>query len=255
MMLNVKNKDQLLKLAKEKSDSSPKIYRKIVEKYYIARYFTILFQSRNQSLPIQVWNSYKNSYDGFFKHITSDNLGQDNLLSSSNNIKDMDFHLTRAMFDILQLFSYSSDEWFEKEFGQYKIENLNLVDNTTFLKTLLHKRNHAQSLFSNAQHVDGFGHSSDNDCEIMNNYLDAAFAYEDLRSFFESKMPDIQRMLVEHQNIHTAGKESAKKDAFFPNVGASLTATIIWTILGLIIGSLISVFGLEWMGIIEYING
>ncbi len=226
MLFGFESKDDLINRAKNQGKKAPKSYQKAVELYYITRYFVSVFEARNHEIPLQVWNEYRNALDHFFRHLTLDNNPD-----ISQQLTLMENHIKRAALDVIKLTCHKSDEWLSKELAKYNEQALLLVDNGNFIKSIRSRHIKAESDFLTAKTEDhNFGQDKVQNKKILSLYINAAFAYEELREEIEARIPDILNYETELLNITAHAENNAHKKSFFPSVGASLFATLIWTI-------------------------
>ena len=248
MLFDAEDKDDLILKAKKRGDQAPKVYQKSVELYYIARYFVALFEARNHAVPIQVWNEYRNALDHFFRHLTKVGLtpeeqGIQGSTHKSNQLKAMESHITRAVLDILKLSSHRSDDWYREESAKHSAEIIILVGNGSFSTETKKKYLEALNLFSKAKTYDhDFGVSVTTNKKIVNAYLDAAFAYEELRKMYEDNTENINNALIKYEGIKRHAEASAHRRSFIPNIKAGFVASLIFALFSFGVGYFISNF-------------
>ena len=189
----VQNTTELLGSAQSFSDAcSRSDLKQLVYYYSITRYLVSVFEARNNKLPIQVWNEYRNCLDHYIRSLTQ----QDNV-SEDKQVKSAISHMQRATLDIIKLLCVSEDDWFIN-LEKSKLYNLFcFVDNGEFLYKLNTKRATAQDLICKAKTLD-FELGSNKDKEIITKYLEAFFAYEDVRKFYRSR----SAVVTVHQANH-----------------------------------------------------
>lgn len=246
VLLGAKDKEELLNRAKEQSENAPSVYKKSVELYYIARYFVAVFEARNHAIPIQVWNEYRNAFDHFFRHLTMLGLTPEEQeeqkgTHKSNQLKAMESHITRAVLDILKLNCHRSDDWYSSKRTEYSNDVLVLVRDGDFLAETAKKYSESRNLFSQAKAYDyEFGINVATNKKIVKTYLDAVFSYEELRSMYENDFENIHNALMQYKGLIKYGENSAHKSSFFPNVKASLLASIVFAIITFTLGYLVN---------------
>lgn len=240
----IQNKKDLVKRALRQAAKAPEEYKKSVELYYITRYFVSVFEARNHELPLQVWNEYRNALDHFFRYITDNNFAPSSSLPSLNNdytkhdqLVKMDGHLTRAALDVIKLTCHASDESISELMAQFNIEALSFIDNGGFVKTIRSKRSIAQQAFLLAKTEDyDYGQDVRKNKQIVSRYLDAAFAFEEIRQIIDVKIIDIDRATTQLNFISKTVENDTRKNSFIPNISASLIASIIFSIVTALAG-------------------
>lgn len=252
MLFDAQNKEDLISKAKKRGEQAPRIYQKSVELYYIARYFVALFESRNHAIPIQVWNEYRNAFDHFFRHLTKVGLTPEEqeaqgVKTKTNQLKAMESHITRAVLDILKLSSHRSDEWFKIEEVKYSADILILVNNGSFSSETKKKYLEASSLFAKAKTYDhDFGVDVTTNKKIVNAYLDAVFAFEELRTLYEINTENIVNAHMQYNGLKDQAVVHAQKHSFFPNVKAGLATSLIVALISFSSGYLINYFNRDY---------
>ncbi|MBE0491312.1 MAG: hypothetical protein IBX44_03560 [Sulfurospirillum sp.] len=88
-----KTKDELLQKAGEQSNKVEEKYKQSIFLYFIARYFVSVHEAKFGTIPIQVWNEYRNALDHFFRNLTNNDPA---------HIGKMEGHIQRAVLDILK---------------------------------------------------------------------------------------------------------------------------------------------------------
>jgi hypothetical protein len=240
----IQNKEDLVKRALRQAGKAPEEYKKSVELYYITRYFVSVFEARNHELPLQVWNEYRNALDHFFRYITDSDFTPssnatvlDNEKIKHDQLVKMDGHLTRAALDVIKLTCHASDENIAKLMAQFNIEALSFIDNGSFVKTIRSKVSTAQQTFLLAKTEDyDYGQDIRKNKQIISRYLDAAFAFEEIRQIIDTKIIDIDSATNKLKSISKAVENNTRKNSFIPNVSASLIASIIFSVLTALAG-------------------
>jgi hypothetical protein len=215
VLFDFSNKEDLLNRAKEQSKKAPINYKTTVELYYITRYFVAVFEARNHTIPIQIWNEYRNALDHFFRHITNDGHPE-----VSDNLSLMEGHMKRAALDIMKLTCHESDKWLNAELSKYHNDAMLLIDNGVFLHSFQKRKTDVSCMFQKAKTEDyKFGTDSKKNKQILSLYIDSAIAYESLREEIIKRTPDIQKSQSHYQKI--------SRKAFLPNVWAGIISGII----------------------------
>ncbi len=193
----VQNTTELLKSAQSFSDAcSRSDLKQLVYYYSITRYLVSVFEARNNKLPIQVWNEYRNCLDHYIRSLTQqDNVNEDKQVKSSIS------HMQRATLDIVKLLCVFEDDWFLSLEKSKAYTLLCFVDNGNFLYQLNEKRSIAQDFICEAKTLD-FELGNNKDKEIITKYLDAFFAYEDVRTFYRSRSAIVAIQQATHSWIY-----------------------------------------------------
>jgi len=169
--------EQSLNLCTQDAMKSPVYY------YAMARYLVAVFEAHSLTLPVQVWNEYRNSLDHLMRSfLTSDPTKIESQIRASRG------HLLRACLDVIKLLCAIHHDWFKglKESKAYF--TYALVDNGNFLRDLEDKYSRAQQLSISAKTQDiNLGHDIVLDTQIVDLYLDAYFAYKELHTTFQAK--------------------------------------------------------------------
>ena len=112
--LDIASAGELFARAKRQADAVGAVeYRRTVELYYIARYLVSLFESREQQLPLQVWNEYRNAFDHFVRHLTvSNDMALDD---GHHHLRKMEGHIQRAALDICKFLCIYYDDFYDRE--------------------------------------------------------------------------------------------------------------------------------------------
>lgn len=151
--------------------------------YAMARYLVAVFEANSYSLPIQVWNEYRNSLD----HLIRSFLTEDPSIIESQ-LKSSRGHLLRACLDVIKLLCTYYDDWFKKLKDSKAYFTYALVDNGTFLKNLEDQYNVAKKAMVSAKTQDiNLGNNTNVDNKVVDLYLDAYFAYKELDKMFHEK--------------------------------------------------------------------
>lgn len=245
MLLGINNKDELLEDAFKAAESSPRVYQKSVEYYYFTRYFVSVFEAYHYELPIQIWNEYRNALDHFFRHLSNVGLTpeeQDEQKGShkSNQLKAMEAHLIRAALDMLKIIAVKGDDWYQETLKSHPEEMLVLVDDGNFLSKTKNKYAEAIRLTVVAKTKDQhLGTSVQKNDKAIRAYLDAAFAYNELREMFDNNIENISKARINYKSISDDAEAKTHKKSFVPNVFAGIVATVICTVV-------LTVISMDW---------
>jgi hypothetical protein len=178
-------------------------FKRSVKLYFIARYFVALFESRNGKIPIQVWNEYRNALDHFFRSQTGGGAHG----HEADHLQKMEGHLQRAALDILKLLVHGSLDEVQGLLEAATPGALRLVDNGGFIVEIRARQESVKTMFSRAKISDSrLGPNASQNDEILDLYLDAAFAADDLVQNLRSKDQDIQVAESEYYRIHNGGR-------------------------------------------------
>lgn len=215
-----KSKEELITKAKEVSlTSTNSNYKESIYLYFIARYFVSLYEAKFGSIPIQVWNEYRNGLDHFFRDLTNPN---------NNHLKKMNGHLQRAVLDILKLYCHSIQEEVKKLKNDVNPEILRLVDNGNFSTRIDIEINNSNTLFANAKIKDSsLGDDSHTNQEIIGYYLDAVYNFDLIHNYINEKFEDIGYA----KNNYNSICDKAKKGSFKEHMKTHYIFYISWTIL------------------------
>lgn len=222
------SKEELLAGAETQVSLAPSEFKVSIKLYYIARYFVAIYESRYQEIPIQVWNEYRNALDHLFRHLTAGGkIGSPD--DASKHLKKMEGHIQRAALDILKIFSHKSHESISSLKASHDPKILRLVDNGKFLQSLNKKFQQAQNLFELAKVNDlDLGDDSNKNADVLERYLDAAFAYDQLRYWIIGKDQDIYHAYDQYDQIHSR----AHTHSFFENITMNFIVSLIIALAG-----------------------
>lgn len=213
------SKEELLEKAGIISKSADKEFQESLKLYFIARYFVSLYEAKFNSIPVQVWNEYRNSLDHFFRSKTNPN---------DNHVRKMQGHIQRAVLDILKLYCHSIQDLVSEIDKQYSTDVLKLVDNGNFIKNIKLGTSASVSLFEKAKIADGdLGENSHTNSEIVGKYLEAAYSFENVRKSIIDKEIDILQASQSYQSIH----DKVAKGTFKEHIKTHYIFYISWVIL------------------------
>lgn len=218
------SKNELLAEAEKNILLAPMGLQASIRLYYISRYFVAIYECRYQQVPLQVWNEYRNALDHFFRHLTAG--GEVKSLGDANgHIKKMEGHLQRAVLDILKLFSHKTHDsikTLKEEHGQHILK---LVDNGAFIQTINDELQKASRDFEFAKVSDlKLGNDSVSNADVLEIYLDAAFAFDGLQYLIISKEQDIMHAREQYEQIHSSGH----KHSFIEGVKIHFLTHALW---------------------------
>jgi len=217
------------------ADKAPTLYGEAVKLYFFARYFVSVFEARNNTLPIQVWNEYRNALDHYMRFLTSDDytteLSEDGSYPSQH--REMKGHLQRAVLDIAKLTCHTNSDWIQKKLDRYDRNTLGLVDNGNFILEIDRKISDAELLFTKAKCEDKMlGKNSRQNNTIVEMYLNAVFEYEDARSKIKSKLTDIKNAQTNRKYFENKGAKISIKSAILIGLVANIMVGGLFYFLG-----------------------
>lgn len=218
----IADKDELMEVAWRKAKLAPPEFQNMVSYYYVSRYFTSLFEARNHSIPIQVWNEYRNALDHFFRAIT---VSDDKKESEIPDYKFMEAHVLSATLDILKLFCHRELEYTQEELGSYSKKVWLSVNNGEAYFSIKDALNNALAEFDNAKVV-GSDETSDIALDL---YLTAAFKTMAVKNIALDLLPELHQASRSESNI-IKKNISDKNFRIFGSIAAGLGAAAIASI-------------------------
>lgn len=217
---------EILSEAKNVVLSAPELLRNSIEPYFVSRYFVAIYEARNGEIPIQVWNEYRNALDHLFRYL----VASDKQEEREGQIKSAQKHFLRAALDILKLHTHRTQDAIKGFRSDYSSTIFEMVDSGEFIKNFDKNVREAEKLYEDAKISDlSLGDDHLQNCSVLTKYLDAAFAFENLRiqtSQVEEKMQLAQK---QHNLIH----DKAHKHSFFEGIKIHLVAGAIGSLLTL----------------------
>lgn len=227
-----KSKEVLLTDIESNISLVPEALKNAIKYYCVSRYFVAVYESRHQEVPIQVWNEYRNALDHFSRHlIAGGNL--ESLTGATNHLPKMEGHLLRATLDILKMFSHKTHDYVLTLKKEHDHKILELVDNGMFIKNINNKLRQANRTFEFAKISDSqLGSDIAKNDEVLEMYLDAAFAYDQLQCHINDKAPDIDHAREQHAKIHS----HAHKHSYVQGVTIHLMTYAIMAIGSFLLG-------------------
>lgn len=227
-MLDIKDKDELVAKARAQSAKVDDDFRGIVELYYFARYFMSVFEARNHELPIQVWNEYRNALDHYTRHLTT----PPDAPNPKDHLDKMRGHMQRAALDVLKLVCHKSLEWYDERRATHSVRALTLVQDGTFLTNVESLKRNAEMLLIKAKVNDSnLGDDAKRNKKIVAQYIDAAFAFEELRNAFDDASAAIINAEHQVETLTDHGLKKAQQRSFWIGVAASVIATGLITVI------------------------
>lgn len=220
---SIQTKEQLNHLADLTCVNVEDKLKDIIRYYTIARYLTAVFEAHNFKIPVQVWNEYRNSLDHFIR----------SLVATESDIKDRQLrstrgHLLRACLDIIKLLCTSRDDWYKALKKSKAYMTYALVDNGNFLRDLEEKYELARRAMINAKTCDiHLGNDDSKDSDILDLYLNAYFAYENLYLLFHEKQGS---SIVSNISYYLLYIKANITTMLFSAVGKLIAAIIIFLI-------------------------
>ena len=220
------NKEELIAAAKHQSEKVDENYSNSTYLYFIARYFVSVYESRYGEIPISVWNEYRNAIDHFFRYLTSKN-GKQKAHGMPRQLEKMEGHLQRAALDILKILCHRTQEDIKKIKGSYPADVLQMVDNGIFYTNLLTDTRNAERKFEEAKIYDSnLGNTASQDIDVLNKYLDATFAFDEIKRSLINRADDIQKAVNKYKEISS----KASNHSTIKHYIIHFTFYIFWTV-------------------------
>lgn len=200
--LDVESAGRLFERAKNQSDTvAASEYRRTVELYYVARYLVSLFESRDQKLPLQVWNEYRNAFDHFARHLTvsSDITTED----AHSHLHKMEGHIQRAALDICKFLCIYYDEFYKKEIhAQSSV--MALVSDGIFLNQANELATSAEATLLRAKEADSnLGETADVNRAVVELYCEAVFSYKKIETLYRENNENITRARLNSKRMRS----------------------------------------------------
>ena len=226
--LDVGNADELFKRARRQSDCvTDTAYQRTVELYYVARYLVSLFESRQQSLPLQVWNEYRNAFDHFARHLTasSDMTAED----EHHHLRKMEGHIQRAALDICKFLCIYYDDLYKREISA-NANVLSLVGDGQFLTAVNESATKARATLLHAKQEDSnLGETADVNRDIVELYCKAVFEYKEIETLYLNNNENISTARLNSKRMATT---STRTQILINVVVATLSIVATWAFLG-----------------------
>lgn len=195
------SKEELVAHAEEESKKVDSEYQHTVYLYYLARFFVLVYEAKIGKLPIQVWNEYRNAFDHFARFLTS---------NDKSHISKMEGHIQRAALDVMKLLSHQTQDQFIELYESYKPDVKSMVDNGRFPEEIDSRKRESENLFVDAKVSDGrLGSDIDDNKQVLNKYIDAAFSTISNLEYMSSKSNDLNNAQIKYNSIHTKGAKGA----------------------------------------------
>ncbi len=203
--LSINSASELLVRAENQSNKlneSNSEYQRIVELYYIARYFVALFESREQSLPIQVWNEYRNALDHFVRHLTlTKDISKED---QHQHLQKMEAHIQRAVLDISKFLCLYFDGFYSSIKNK---EALSMVSDGELLTDIEKAYTKSRDIFEGAKMLDSnLGEDANANTEVLAGYCDAVFAYKKIEDLYDQNLEKINRAISKYSSTYEKGK-------------------------------------------------
>lgn len=173
--LDVTTSAELFKRAEVQAGSVPPGYEPTVQLYYIARYMVSAFEARDQTLPLQIWNEYRNAFDHFARHLTA----TDDILKEDKHrhLNKMEGHIQRAVLDICKFLCIYFDDYYKQQV-LCKSHFLAHVSDGELLERANNIYVQAQAFLLKAKQADSnLGEEASTNSEIVKLYCDAVFEF------------------------------------------------------------------------------
>jgi len=211
------SKADLITAAQEQANKVKPEFQHSTYVYFITRYFVSAFESRYDSIPIQVWNEYRNALDHFFRHLTETGAEKTSghETSKTKQLLKMEGHLQRAALDIMKIYCHKAKDSINELRTSYKPEIIQLVDNGEFHSFLITETHRAEGLFEEAKVCDQvLGETSHTDKDVINKYLEAVFVFDSLKAKLIDKEPHIAAANQTFNSIHDNASKGSTKHHF-----------------------------------------
>lgn len=190
--LDIGSADELFERAKRQADTVSAVeYRRTVELYYIARYLVSLFESREQQLPLQVWNEYRNAFDHFVRHLTvSNDMTADD---DHHHLRKMEGHIQRAALDICKFLCIYYDDFYNEEIHS-QAGVMAIVTDGQFLTCANDLATSARATLLRAKQADSnLGETADVNRDIVELYCAAVFEYMKIETMYHENSERVVR--------------------------------------------------------------
>lgn len=223
MYLDINSTSELLSKAESQSNKlsdNNSEYKRIVELYYIVRYFVVLYESTASKLPIQVWNEYRNALDHFARHLTlTDDIAKED---PHQHLQKMEGHIQRAVLDISKILCLHYFDFYEN----IKNKNaLSLVTDGRLLNDIETIYIESRDKFKNAKMLDSdLGEDANVNTGVLKDYCDAVFSYKQIEDLYNQNLQKITQAQTKYNMLY---KKDWKMNAFI-----GLLIALIFFILG-----------------------
>ena len=194
--------EELLSGAKRQADAVEAAgYRRTVQLYYIARYFVSLYESRDQKVPLQVWNEYRNAFDHFARHLTvAPDLARDD---EHHHLNKMEGHVQRAVLDICKFLCLYYDSFYQ-ETVLADVDTLRLVSNGDFLKEANQVYASAKAQLLRAKQSDSnLGETPVVNDDVVTEYCNAVFLFKRIEDLYEENNANVVEARVNFKKLQS----------------------------------------------------
>ena len=117
----------------------------------------------------------------------------------------------------------------------YPAEALQMVDNENFYPKLLTDNKNAERKYEEAKIYDSnLGETASQDMEVLNKYLDAAFAFDEIKYRLIDKAYDIQKALNKYNEISNKASTHSKLEHYVIHFTFYLGWTVFVAIVSII---------------------
>ena len=199
--LDVSTSAELFQRAEAQAKSVPFGYRPTVRLYYIARYMVSAFEARDQTLPLQIWNEYRNAFDHFARHLTTtdDILRED----KHRHLNKMEGHIQRAVLDICKFLCIYFDDYY-KQHVQRESHVLAHVSDGDLLEDANRIYVQAQaSLLKAKQEDSNLGEEATTNSEVVRLYCDAVFEFMKIETMHRTNNKNIVKARQRYRGMQT----------------------------------------------------
>ena len=174
-------------------------YQRTVELYYIARYLVSVFESRDQKLPLQVWNEYRNAFDHFARHLTvSQDIAADDV---HHHLRKMEGHIQRAALDVCKFLCIYFADFCKTEILSRR-DVMALVTDGAFLTQANELAASAETALLRAKEADSnLGEDANVNDNVVELYCEAVFDYMKIESLYRTNNENITKALLNSKRM------------------------------------------------------
>lgn len=204
---------------------APDEYKQTTYLYFLARYLVGVYEASFSSIPVQVWNEYRNAFDHFVRHITKEST------DTTDHVKRIEGHVQRAVLDISKIFCHDTQDLLSEKFGNLNKKALLLIDNGTFFVQLEEAFDEAKDKFISAKSADiALGENARNNKNVLSRYLDAVYSYQKVQKILRDRRQCIHDATVRYDALHHESKKE--------HIILSIISKGIWVVGGMLLPKL-----------------
>ncbi len=214
--------EELLLGARKQADRSKATgYRRTIELYYIARYFVSLYESRDQKVPLQVWNEYRNAFDHFARHLTvASEIDKD---TDDRHLNKMEGHVQRAVLDVCKFLCLYYDDYYKATVLQ-DLDTLRLVSNGHFLQEVNDTYRSAKAQLLRAKQSDSnLGEIPVVNNDVVSEYCAAVFLFKRIEDLYDENNANVVEAGINFRKMQAL---SVRKQIFIAVVIAAVSLGI-----------------------------